>query len=159
MNRKINFAQTGMLAGFILSTLVTGVAEGLGPRAFYVPENPQYTIVDSVQDSVRFTLTKTLQRDSRGHLVSLSSFVDPEGQVMGWHDFGNLEGPGWAANAVGGAWEIYTLGKFLHKPDWQSNALCDPRSCPGGRIPRRADGFHSRLPGNHQRPVLPELQA
>lgn len=32
---------------------------------------------------------------------------------MGWHDFGNLEGPGWAANAVGGAWEIYTMGGFL----------------------------------------------
>ena len=25
---------------------------------------------------------------------------------------------------MGGAWEIYTLGGFLHKPDWQSNALC-----------------------------------
>ena len=37
---------------------------------------------------------------------------------MGWHDFGNLEGPGWAANAVGGAWEIYALGGFLHKTDW-----------------------------------------
>ena len=42
---------------------------------------------------------------------------------MGWHDFGNLEGPGWAANAVGGAFEIYTLGRFLQKPDWQTNAL------------------------------------
>jgi hypothetical protein len=42
---------------------------------------------------------------------------------MGWHDFGQLEGPGWAANAVGGAWEIYTLGRFLGRPDWQSNAL------------------------------------
>jgi hypothetical protein len=30
---------------------------------------------------------------------------------MGWHDFGNLK-TGWAANAVGGAWEIYWLGKF-----------------------------------------------
>jgi hypothetical protein len=34
---------------------------------------------------------------------------------MGWHDFGNLEGPGWAANAVGGAWEIYTMGGFLRR--------------------------------------------
>ncbi len=91
--------------------------------AFYVPENPNYTIVDSVKDSLRFTLTKTLRPDAQGHLVSISSFVNPQGEVMGWHDFGNLEGPGWAANAVGGAWEIYRWGTFLGKPAWQSNAL------------------------------------
>ena len=110
-----------LFAGF---QLLGAPEEATPDRGFYLPADPKYTLVDSAQDSVRFTLTKTLQRDSRGHLVSLSSFVDPEGQVMGWHDFGNLEGPGWAANAVGGAWEIYTLGGFLHKPDWQSNALC-----------------------------------
>ena len=42
---------------------------------------------------------------------------------MGWHDFGNLEGPGWAANAVGGACEIYSLGEFLQKPEWQGKGL------------------------------------
>jgi hypothetical protein len=110
-----------LLAG---SELIGAPEEAVPDRGFYLPADPKYTLVDSAQDSVRFTLTKTLQRDSRGHLVSLSSFVDPEGQVMGWHDFGKLEGPGWAANAVGGAWEIYTLGGFLHKLDWQSNALC-----------------------------------
>ncbi|MHC1766840.1 MAG: hypothetical protein AB9869_21460 [Verrucomicrobiia bacterium] len=92
-------------------------------RAFYVPENPNYTIVQSARDSARFTLEKTLRRDERGHLVSISSFVDPEGKVMGWHDFGNLEGPGWAANAVGGAWELYNFGAVLEKPEWQTNAL------------------------------------
>jgi hypothetical protein len=91
--------------------------------AFYVPADPAYTIVDSATDSLRFTLTRTLRSDAAGHLVSKSSFVDPEGRVMDWHDFGNLEGPGWAANAVGGAWEIYTMGSFLHKPEWQGNAL------------------------------------
>jgi len=92
-------------------------------RPFYVPENPRYTIVDSARDSIRFTVEKTLRRDERGHLVSISSFVDPEANVMGWHDFGNLEGPGWAANAVGGAFEIYAFGKFLKQPDWQAKAL------------------------------------
>ncbi len=92
-------------------------------RKFYLPADPKYTLVDSMTDSVRFTLTKTLQKDTNGHLVSISSFVDPEGKIMGWHDFGNLEGPGWAANAVGGAWEIYTAGEALKHPDWQSNAL------------------------------------
>ncbi|MBI4662276.1 MAG: hypothetical protein HY735_25940 [Verrucomicrobia bacterium] len=94
------------------------------PRsAFYVPENARYTVIDSTLDSIRFTLDKTLRHDDKGHLVSKSSFLDPEGQVMAWHDFGNLEGPGWAANAVGGAWEIYTLGAFLGKADWQTKAL------------------------------------
>ena len=92
-------------------------------EGFYLPENPRYTIVQSAVDSLRFTVGKTLQRDAKGHLVSISSFVDPEGRVMGWHDFGNLEGPGWAANAVGGAWELYAMGKFLGRPEWQSNAL------------------------------------
>jgi hypothetical protein len=111
--------------GFLLfSTVLCGPAGAdSGDRSFYVPEDPRHTITGSAIDSIRFTLEKTLRRDERGHLVSISSFVDPEGNVMGWHDFGNLEGPGWAANAVGGASEIYTLGRFLGKPDWQAKAL------------------------------------
>ncbi|MFC1805468.1 hypothetical protein ACFL09_00620 [Planctomycetota bacterium] len=101
----------------------TTVPDDASQRSFYVPENPKYTIVDSATDSIRFTLGKTLRRDERGHLVSVSSFVDPEGKVMGWHDFGNLEGPGWAANAVGGASEIYALGRSLGKAEWQTKAL------------------------------------
>lgn len=92
-------------------------------NGFYLPENPAYTIFDSVKDSIRFTLTKTLTNDAKGHLVSISSFVDPEGNVMGWHDFGNLEGPGWAANAVGGAWEIYWFGRFTGNEKMMSDAL------------------------------------
>ena len=90
---------------------------------FYLPENPEYTIVDSVLDSIRFTMEKTLRLNEKGHLVSISSFVNPEGEIMGWHDFGNLEGPGWAANAVGGAYEIHALGGFLGKKAWQEKAL------------------------------------
>jgi hypothetical protein len=93
------------------------------PPGFYLPENPRYTIVSSVLDSVRFTLEKTVKSDAKGHLVSISSFVNPEAEIMAWHDFGNLEGPGWAANAVGGAHEIYRWGRFLGKPEWQTNAL------------------------------------
>jgi hypothetical protein len=109
----------------LLLRLCSSVRSAETPPAgvFYAPENPRYTIVESALDSVRFTLTKTLQADARGHLVSISSFVNPEGEVMGWHDFGHLEGPGWAANAVGGAWEIYSLGRLLDRPAWRSNAL------------------------------------
>jgi hypothetical protein len=82
------------------------------PGAFYLPAQASYSIVDSVRDSMRFTLQRTVRPDDRGHLVSTSSFVDPAGRPMGWHDFGNLEGPGWAANAVGGAWEIHRWSVF-----------------------------------------------
>lgn len=92
-------------------------------RPFYLPENPAYTIVNSVNDSLRFTLDRTLLTGACGHLVSASSFVDPEGKVMGWHDFGNLEGPGWAANAAGGAFEIYRWGGFTGRTDWQRRAV------------------------------------
>lgn len=91
-------------------------------RDFHVPENPTYTIVASTLDSLRFTLDKTVKEERCGHLVSISSFVNPEGEVMGWHDFGNLEGPGWAANAVGGAWEIWSWGRFLGDATQQHRA-------------------------------------
>jgi len=90
---------------------------------FYIPENPAYTIVQSTRDSLRFTLERTLKEGGCGHLVSISSFVNPEGEVMGWHDFGNLEGPGWAANAVGGAWEIYRWGSWLGDRSMQERAV------------------------------------
>jgi hypothetical protein len=104
-------------------SVLSSLAQDAPPQTFRLPENPRYTIVDSSLDSLRFTLTKTLRRDDRGHLVSISSFVDPDGNVMGWHDFGHLEGPGWAANAVGGADEIYRWGTFLGRKHWQEDAL------------------------------------
>jgi hypothetical protein len=111
--------------GLLAASAATGPPQvtDFSQRAFYVPENPQYTIVQSALDSVRFTLDKTLRPDGRGGLKSISSFVDPQGIVMGWHDFGHLEGPGWAANAVGGAHEIYTLSRFVAHPDDQEKAL------------------------------------
>jgi len=62
---------------------------------FYLPENPSCTILDSARDSVRFAVERTLI-GYKGHLCCKSSFVDKYGKVMRWHDFGNLEGPGWA---------------------------------------------------------------
>lgn len=84
---------------------------------FYLPENPEYTIFDSARDSVRFVMMRCLLPSEGGYLHASSSFVDVEGNPMLWHDFGPLEGPGWAANAVGGAYEIYSLGSLLkHRP-------------------------------------------
>lgn len=81
---------------------------------FSLPEDPTYTLLDSAKDSVRFTVERTFV-EYNGHLAGKSSFVDKDGNIMGWHDFGNLEGPGWAANAAGGAYELYAFG--LHTKD------------------------------------------
>jgi hypothetical protein len=89
---------------------------------FYLPEDPQYTILDSMKDSVRFTMERTMT-EYQGHLCSKSSFVDKDGNIMGWHDFGNLEGPGWAANAVGGAYELYTYARHNKDPALVQKAL------------------------------------
>lgn len=42
---------------------------------------------------------------------------------MHWHDFGDLEGPGWAANAVGGAHLLYRWGRYLGEKEIQEQAL------------------------------------
>jgi len=72
---------------------------------------PDSAIRRSMEESLRFTVERTLV-PYNGKLASKSSFVNAEGEIMEWHDFGPLEGPGWAANAVGGAYEIYRHGRF-----------------------------------------------
>ena len=58
-----------------------------------------------------------------GHLRAKSSFVNPDGEIMHWHDFGDLEGPGWAANAVGGAHLLWRWARFVGDPAMQAAAL------------------------------------
>lgn len=89
---------------------------------FYVPENDSYTIFDSMHDSIRFTVEQTLT-EYKGHLCCKSSFVDAEGEIMRWHEFGNLEGPGWAANAVGGAHEIFKFGMLTNNTRYTDVAI------------------------------------
>jgi len=93
--------------------------EALG--AFHLPEDPSYTIVDSMRDSVRFA-ERTLV-DYKGHLCCKSTFVDKNGDIMAWHDFGNLEGPGWAANTVGGAYELFLFARYSRTPSLQGKAI------------------------------------
>jgi hypothetical protein len=88
---------------------------------FYVPENPDYTIFDSARDSVRFALH--CLEPCGDHWRAKSSFVDVDGVPQTWHDFGALEGPGWASNAVGGALELYRFGKFVGDKSLMETAL------------------------------------
>ncbi|MCX6621981.1 MAG: hypothetical protein NTY38_13095, partial [Acidobacteria bacterium] len=79
-------------------------------------------LLRSAAESLRFTVERTLTTH-KGRSCSSSSFVDVDGNPMTWHDFGVLEGPGWAANAVGGAWEIYRFGQFTRNRRYQQIAV------------------------------------
>jgi hypothetical protein len=88
---------------------------------FYLPENPAYSILDSLHDSVRFA--RHCLTEYKGHLAQVATFVNPDGTPMLWHDFGVLEGPGWASNAIGGAQNLYEYGRIMGQPDVQREAL------------------------------------
>ncbi len=75
----------------------------------------------SAQASVHFAV-KCLEPIGK-NLRLRSSFVTPDGTPVHWHEFGDLEGPGWAANTVGGAHLLYRWGLFLNDPSLQSDAL------------------------------------
>ena len=77
------------------------------------PQEPDTAAIlfASAQASTRFALS-CLEPAPHG-LRARSSFVDPEGRPMHWHELGDLEGPGWAANALGGALLLYRWGSFL----------------------------------------------
>lgn len=87
---------------------------------FYRKADSQYTIVDSLRDSLRFTTRRCLTTYN-GNLCASSTFVDPNGEPARWHEFGELEGVGWAANVVGGAYEILKYARIFH--DLRLNAI------------------------------------
>ncbi len=78
-------------------------------------------LLDSAQASVSFAL-RCLE-PYNNHLRAKSSFVEPRGEIMHWHEFGDLEGPGWAANAVGGALLLYRWGAYRADANLQASAL------------------------------------
>ncbi len=87
---------------------------------FYRAANSNYSIIDSVADSLRFTTHRCLSV-YLGNLCANSTFVDPDGIPATWHEFGELEGIGWAANAIGGAYEIIKYARIFG--DQRLNAI------------------------------------
>ena len=77
------------------------------------------TLFASASASTHFALA-CLEPAQHG-LRSRSTFVDAQGRAMHWHDFGDLEGPGWAGNALGGTLLLYRWGSFLGQ---DGEALC-----------------------------------
>lgn len=70
---------------------------------------------ESAEQSIRFALH--CLTPCEGHLRATSTFVNPQGEQQMWHDFGPLEGPGWAANSLGGASVLLCYGKAFGRED------------------------------------------
>jgi hypothetical protein len=70
----------------------------------------EYLLFASAHASAKFA--QQCLEPYNGHLRAISSFVNPQKEIMHWHEFGDLEGPGWAANAIGGAHLLFNWGKF-----------------------------------------------
>jgi hypothetical protein len=81
-----------------------------------------------MRGAVRFAVNYTLE-EYRGNLRSKSTFVDYLGRPQTWHPFGCLEGVGWGANAVGGAWELYRFGQYARDERIKQIALSVLRHC------------------------------
>jgi hypothetical protein len=76
---------------------------------------PEEQIAHSAEQSVRFALH--CLTPCNGHLRATSTFVNPQGEPQMWHDFGPLEGPGWAANSLGGASVLLRYGTTFGRED------------------------------------------
>ena len=101
------------------------------------PKSPDILFA-SARASVHFALT--CLEPVGNYQRAKSTFVNPYAEIMHWHDFGNLEGPGWAANAIGGAQLLYEWGKYTKDKTIQQKALqLTDHILEDGFI--RADGF------------------
>jgi hypothetical protein len=85
------------------------------------PPSVESILFASARASAHFALT--CLEPFNGHLRAKSSFVKPDGEIMHWHDFGDLEGPGWAANAAGGAHLLWRWGRYVGEESIQASAL------------------------------------
>jgi hypothetical protein len=80
-------------------------------NVLYLPDDPDYTLVDSVRDSVRFA-HYCLQPGNHGKWHARSSAVDRSGTPIDGHPLARLEGPGLEGSALGGALTLYSWSKF-----------------------------------------------
>lgn len=84
------------------------------PYAFYLPEDPGFTIVQSALESVRFLRTVS-DTDADGALVCRSVDATPDGKLARYR--GRLmEGTGYCADSVFGARMLVRAGRVLELP-------------------------------------------
>jgi hypothetical protein len=91
------------------------------PYAFYLPEDPDYTIVDGALDSVRF-LFHVSDRDKEGRLLCRSIDATPDGRLARYR--GRLmEGVGYCADSVFGAHVLVRLGRVTGRPEFETAGM------------------------------------
>jgi hypothetical protein len=84
------------------------------PYAFYLPEDPDYTIVASALDSIRF-VRHISDHDPDGKLVCASVDAAPDGGLVRYR--GRLmEGTGYCADSVFGSRQLIRAGRALGCP-------------------------------------------
>lgn len=87
----------------------------VAPSAFYLPENPDYTIVQSALDSARFALA-VCEPAADGGLVCCSVDALPDGSLVRFR--GRLvEGVGYCADSVFAAHRLIRFGRLLGRKD------------------------------------------
>ena len=87
------------------------------PYAFYLPEDPDYTIVDSALDSVRFVRAVS-EPDADGNLYCRSVDASPDGLVPYRGRF--MEGVGYCADSVFGAQYLVRFGRAVGRPELET---------------------------------------
>ena len=87
------------------------------PYAFYLPEDPDYTIVDSALDSVRFVRAVS-EPDPDGKLHCRSVDADPDGLVPYRGRY--MEGVGYCADSVFGAHYMVRFGRAVGRTELEA---------------------------------------
>ena len=89
-----------------------------GPYAFYLPENAEYTVVQSALDAVRF-LRHVSETDDAGHLMCRSIDATPDGQLARYRGR-FMEGVGYCADSIFGAHLLVRLGRVTRRPEFEA---------------------------------------
>jgi hypothetical protein len=85
------------------------------PYAFYLPEDPDYTVVASALDSVRF-VRHISQHDNAGRLFCASVDAGPDGALLRYRNR-LMEGTGYCADSVFGSHMLIRAGRVLERPE------------------------------------------
>jgi hypothetical protein len=91
------------------------------PYAFYLPEDPDYTVVQSALDTVRF-LRAVSDHDDHGRLRCRSVDATPDAALARYRDR-LMEGVGYCADTILGAHMLVRLGRVLERPELEAMAF------------------------------------
>lgn len=87
------------------------------PYAFYIPEDANYTVVESALDAVRFLFTVS-DRDGDGRLFCRSIDATPDGKLAPYRGR-FMDGVGYCADSIVGAHMLIRLGRAVERPEFE----------------------------------------